>query len=240
VRYKLTLSYNGTQYHGWQIQPNAITVQGKLNQALSMMLREEISTMGSGRTDTGVHAKKQVVHFDTTTEVPNNLAHKLNNYLPKDIAIHEVVKTNDDFHSRYDAVSRAYRYYLHKEKSPFKNELSYHFSKKLDLNLMNEGCQILFNHHDFECFSKVKTAVNNFNCEIIEAKWEESEDQIVFYIKADRFLRNMVRAIVGTMIDIGLKTISLEDFTEIIESKSRKKAGVSAPAHGLYLEEVNY
>lgn len=240
MRYRLDISYKGSAYHGWQIQPNAITVQEVLNKHLSTILREEIKTMGSGRTDTGVHANQQTIHFDCQHTIDFDLKHKLNAMLPHDIAVTFFCVISDEFHSRFSAKSRAYHYFIHQEKSPFLTESSFLFTKNLNINVMNEACEILKNHSDFEAFSKVKTAVNNFNCEIFCAKWSKSNNQLVFYIQANRFLRNMVRAIVGTMLDLGTGNITLEEFEKIIASKSRNKAGFSVPAHGLYLSEVNY
>lgn len=240
MRYRLDIAYKGTSYHGWQIQPNAVTVQEILNDKLSLILREKIKTTGSGRTDTGVHASQQTVHFDCINEISFDLKHKLNAILPADIAINNTQQVTEEFHARFSAKSRAYHYYITSKKSPFLIDSSYLFSHKLDIESMNQACDILKKHTNFEAFSKVKTAVNNFECTIFEAKWNIERNQIIFYIKANRFLRNMVRAIVGTMLEVGTNQISLEKFEQVIESKSRKKAGFSVPAHGLYLSEVNY
>ncbi|MDB4834988.1 tRNA pseudouridine(38-40) synthase TruA [Cyclobacteriaceae bacterium] len=240
MRYRIDLSYDGTNYHGWQIQPNATTVQGVLNEALHTILRAPILTMGSSRTDTGVHALIQVVHFDFNKELPGNLLYKLNNLLPWSIAINSIEKVDNEFHSRYGALSRAYLYRIHQEKNPFRHNKSFLFTKTLDMDQMNKACEILNKHTDFEAFSKVKTEVNNFNCTISQAYWKQENGQIIFYIKANRFLRNMVRSIVGTMIDVGLNKCSLDEFDQIIKTKKRSLAGVSAPACGLYLSEVNY
>jgi len=241
MRYFIQFAYNGTHYHGWQIQPNASSVQETLNKAFSVLLNEEISIMGAGRTDTGVHASEMFGHFDTekTLDVPV-LVHKLNSYLPKDIAIFDLIPVHNDAHCRFDAKKRTYEYHINTVKNPFLEELSWYVNQKLDLDLMNEAAQILLKHTDFQCFSKVHTDVNTFDCTIFEAFWKKENNKLIFTISANRFLRNMVRAIVGTLINIGLKKINLTDFENIIASKSREKAGFSVPAHGLYLTKIDY
>ena len=240
MRYKIDLSYDGTDFHGWQVQPNAVTVQQLINDKLYIIFQESVNSMGSGRTDTGVHARKQVLHVDIRKKIPENLMFRLNKLLPDSISINEITLVQDDFHARYDAKSRAYEYVIHRNKNPFLEKYSYNFNKKLDIDLMNVACGVIMKYTDFECFSKVHTEVNNFNCLISEAYWSVDSDQLTFYIKANRFLRNMVRAIVGTLLDVGEGRINLKQLTTIIESKSRKEAGRSVPAHGLYLIEVNY
>ena len=240
MRYKIDLSYDGTDFHGWQVQPNAVTVQQLINDKLYIIFQESVNSMGSGRTDTGVHARKQVLHVDIRKKIPENLMFRLNKLLPDSISINEITLVHDDFHARYDAKSRAYEYIVHRKKNPFLEKYSYNFNKKLDIELMNVACRVIMKHTDFECFSKVHTEVNNFNCDISEAFWSVDSGQLKFYIKANRFLRNMVRAIVGTLLDVGEGRIDLKQLTTIIESKSRKEAGRSVPAHGLYLIEVNY
>ena len=198
--------------------------------------------MGAGRTDTGVHAKEMYAHFDfeASIDIPN-LVHKLNSFLPKDIVIYDIIPVHDDAHTRFDATKRTYEYHIHQFKNPFVDELSWYFHQPLDIDLMNEAAKLLFNYTDFECFSKVNTDVNTFDCTIFEANWKRGEnDQLVFIISANRFLRNMVRSIVGTLVNIGLHKITIEDFAQIIESKSRDKAGFSVPAHGLYLTQITY
>ena len=242
MRYFIHLSYHGTAYHGWQIQPNAASVQETLNKAFSVLLQSEMNLMGAGRTDTGVHAREMYAHFDTDTtfDIPT-LVHKLNSFLPKDIVIYDIIPVHDDAHTRFDATKRTYEYHIHQFKNPFLDELSWYFHQTLDINLMNQAAQILQNYTDFECFSKVNTDVNTFDCTIFEAHWKRGENnQLVFTISANRFLRNMVRSIVGTLINVGLHKITLDDFTKIIESKSREKAGFSVPAHGLYLTKIEY
>ena len=242
MRYFIHLAYNGTRFHGWQIQPNATSVQENLNKAFSVLLQTEINLMGAGRTDTGVHAREMYAHFDSDNSFDiTTLVHKLNSFLPKDIVIYDIIPVHDDAHSRFDALKRTYEYHIHQFKNPFIDELSWYFHQPLDIDLMNQASQLLFNYTDFECFSKVNTDVNTFDCTIFEAYWKRGKnDQLVFTISANRFLRNMVRSIVGTLINVGLHKITLDDFTKIIESKSREKAGFSVPAHGLYLTKIEY
>lgn len=241
LRYFIQLAYNGTQYHGWQIQPNAASVQETLNNAMSVVLNETISCMGAGRTDTGVHAKEMYAHFDTESplEIPL-IIQKLNSFLPKDIVIRAILPVAADAHARFDAKKRTYHYYINPHKEVFQTDGSWYFHQKLELELMNLAAAELLKHTDFECFSKVNTDVNTFNCDITEAYWKKENNQLVFTITADRFLRNMVRAIVGTLINVGLKKITLTDFISIVESKDRSKAGFSVPAHGLYLTKIEY
>lgn len=241
MRYFIELAYKGTNYHGWQYQPEANSVQETLNKALSVLLKTAIDVVGAGRTDTGVHAKQMYAHFDFEKEInTNQLVHKLNSFLPKDIVVYSIIKVSNEAHARFDATKRTYEYHIHTFKDVFENEGSWLHQLPLDLDKMNEACQILFKHNDFECFSKTNTDVRTFNCVIFEANWKQIRSKIVFTIAADRFLRNMVRAIVGTMINIGLNKISLTDFEKIIESKNRSQAGFSAPAHGLYLTQIAY
>ena len=250
MRYFIELAYKGTNYHGWQYQPGADSVQETLNKALSLLLKTDIDIVGAGRTDTGVHAKQMFAHFDFESEVDvPQLVHKLNSFLPKDIAVFNILKVSDEAHARFDATKRTYEYHIHTMKDVFENDGSYQFQFPLNIDKMNEACQILFKHNDFECFSKVNTDVNTFNCVIFEANWtrgnpeasgKQNGNKLIFTIAADRFLRNMVRAIVGTMINIGIGKISLADFEKIIDSKDRSQAGFSVPAHGLYLTKIEY
>lgn len=205
------------------------------------MLNAPINVMGAGRTDTGVHAREMYAHFDFENPIDIAvLVHKLNSYLPKDIAIFDLIKVHDDAHCRFDATKRTYEYHINTVKNPFLEELSWYFNQKLDVVLMNEAAKILLNHTDFQCFSKVNTDVNTFDCTIFEAYWTIENNKLIFTISANRFLRNMVRSIVGTLINIGLHKISLTDFETIIAGKSREKAGFSVPAHGLYLTDISY
>ena len=241
MRYFIQISYNGTNYHGWQQQPNASSVQETLNKALSTVLNRTIDCMGAGRTDTGVHATQMYAHFDCD-ELQNttSIIHKLNSFLPQDIVVHNLIQVHDDAHARFDATKRTYEYHIYSFKNAFLQNKSWYFHQKLNVDLMNQACKILFNHTDFQCFSKVHTDVNTFDCKIYEAFWKEENANLIFTISADRFLRNMVRAIVGTMVNVGLEKITLDEFQTIIESKDRKKAGFSVPAHGLYLTEIKY
>jgi tRNA pseudouridine38-40 synthase len=241
MRYFIQFAYNGTHYHGWQFQPNASSVQETLNKAFSVLLNAPINIMGAGRTDTGVHAQEMYGHFDfeKIIDVPV-LVHKLNSYLPKDIAIFDIILVHNEAHCRFDATKRTYEYHINTVKNPFSEGLSWYMNQKLDIDLMNKAAGILLKHTDFQCFSKVHTDVNTFDCTIFEAYWKKENNKLVFTISANRFLRNMVRAIVGTLVNIGLRKISLTDFENIIASKSREKAGFSVPAHGLYLTEIKY
>ncbi len=241
-RYFLQLSYRGTNYHGWQIQPNADSVQEVMEKTLSTILREEISVVGAGRTDTGVHASFYMLHFDSEKEnlQHENLVYRLNRFLPDDIAVQKLLPVKSEAHARYSAVSRTYKYFITIHKNPFERETSYLFTLPLDINKMNEATKVLFEYRDFTSFSKLHTDVKTNNCRIFQAEWKENHQQLIFTIKADRFLRNMVRAIVGTLIELGQGKLSLEDFRKIIEKKDRGAAGTSAPARGLFLVDVEY
>jgi tRNA pseudouridine38-40 synthase len=218
-----------------------MSVQENLNKALQVILNSEINIMGAGRTDTGVHAKEMFAHFDFGTPINiQSLIHKLNSFLPKDIVIYDIIPVHDEAHARFDASKRTYEYHINTFKDAFLKDESWYYHHDLDIDLMNEASKILFNHIDFQCFSKVNTDVNTFECTIFEAHWKKENNTIVFTISANRFLRNMVRAIVGTLVNIGLHKISLDDFNEIIKSKNRDKAGFSVPAHGLYLTKIEY
>ncbi len=241
MRYFIELAYKGTNYHGWQIQPDAKSVQETLNKALSILLKSEIDILGAGRTDAGVHAKQMFAHFDVDIDFDKEkLVHKLNSFLPKDIAVFKIHAVHPEAHARFDATKRTYEYQIHTKKNAFEADDSWQYGLPLRTDLMNDACKILFEYTDFECFSKTNSDVNTFNCSIQEAFWQQSEDKLLFTISADRFLRNMVRAIVGTMINIGLEKVSLDDFKKIIESKDRSQAGFSVPAHGLYLTKIEY
>lgn len=241
-RYFIEISYKGTAYHGWQVQPNALSVQEVLNNCLSKLLSLEIYVVGAGRTDTGVHAKQLFAHFDLDgliVDVPSFIG-RLNAFLPKDIAVISLQKVQLDAHARFDATSRTYHYLVIQQKNPFKEEGAYLFHKKLDVAKMNEAARCLFNFNDFSSFSKSDTQTKTNNCNIMQAQWEKEKELLVFTIQADRFLRNMVRAIVGTLIDVGIGKISQQDFVNIILSKNRSNAGTSVPAKGLYLAQVDY
>lgn len=223
------------------MQPNANSVQETLNKALTIILNQNISITGAGRTDTGVHAKEMFAHFDVETGFDcEKLVHKLNSFLPNDIVIYTIFEVNQENHARFDAAKRTYEYHIHTFKNAFLDNQSWQFSQKFDLDLMNKASEILLNFADFQCFSKVNTDVNTFDCTIFEAFWKQENESVVFTISANRFLRNMVRAIVGTLINVGLHKISLEDFQQIIINKNRSEAGFSVPAHGLYLTKIKY
>ncbi|WP_194768396.1 tRNA pseudouridine(38-40) synthase TruA [Tamlana sp. I1] len=241
MRYFIELSYNGQAYHGWQNQPNAISVQEVLEKALSTILGENIAIMGAGRTDAGVHASQMFAHFDTDAAFNNDkLLYKLNSFLPVDVAVHSVFKVKPEAHTRFDALSRQYLYRVTLKKNVFNFEHTYFVKKALDVDKMNEASKILLTYKDFQCFSKSNTDVKTYNCDIMKAEWFFKDEELHFVIKANRFLRNMVRAIVGTMINIGLGKMEVEALHNIIQSKSRGEAGFSVPAHGLFLTHIEY
>lgn len=242
ARYFIELAYNGRNYRGWQIQPGEPTVQEALNQALSTLLRENIQVVGSGRTDTGVHASFYIAHFDTCKllDHPEQTVYKLNRILGKDIAINRIYPVSPEMHARFSARSRTYQYFIDKTKNPFTCDYAWKVYPLPDINRMNEACRILFEYKDFTSFSKLHTDVKTNNCTIRAAHWEDTGPQLVFTIQADRFLRNMVRAIVGTLVEIGQGKLTTDDFRRIIESKNRCNAGTSVPGHALFLCHVEY
>ena len=242
MRYFIEFSYNGSAYFGYQIQPKQISVQEELEKAFSTILREPVKTTGAGRTDTGVHAKKMFAHFETDQLLPENLIYKLNSFLSENIAIKRIFKVDDDMHARFSATYRTYEYYISLEKNPFSKDSSWQYwrQKTLNINLMNEACKILFEYDDFTSFAKLHADNKTNICKIYKAEWEQLGNQLRFTISADRFLRNMVRAIVGTMVEIGSGKIAPQDLRRIIEEKYRNSAGVSAPAQGLFLVDVGY
>jgi len=239
-RYFLEIAYKGTAYHGWQVQENALTVQAVLNQALETILRHQVETVGCGRTDTGVHASQHFVHVDTDLELYERHLHSLNAILPDDIALMRFLPVAPEAHARFDATLRAYEYHIHTQKNPFRADFSWLVKESLDIALMNEAATFLLDYTDFSCFSKSNTQTFTNNCKIQSAYWQETQFGLVFCISADRFLRNMVRAIVGTLVDIGQGKIPPSAIRDIIESKNRSNAGVSVPACGLVLTEVHY
>jgi len=241
-RYFIYLSYKGTAYHGWQTQPNGISVQEVLCKAISTVLRTDIEIVGAGRTDTGVHAKLMVAHFDFEGELPQltSFASKLNSILPKDIAISKIIEVKADAHARFDATSRKYEYHLVTQKNVFKTEYAARFNENLNFKLMNEAAATLMDYRDFTSFSKLHTDAKTNNCVIMHAQWTASDGEWIFTIQADRFLRNMVRAIVGTLLEVGRGKMTIEQFREVIEIKNRCKAGTSVPAQGLYLVDIQY
>ncbi|GAA3571318.1 tRNA pseudouridine(38-40) synthase TruA [Snuella lapsa] len=241
MRYFIELSYNGKAYHGWQNQPKSISVQEVIEKALTTLLREEIAIVGAGRTDAGVHALQMYAHFDTEVSFnADQLIYKLNSFLPKDIVIYDVFGVNTEAHARFDAVSRSYLYRITLRKNAFTFNNTFYVKQNLDVDRMNDAAKILFQYRDFQCFSKSNTDVKTYHCEIMKALWSFKDDELHFEIKADRFLRNMVRAIVGTLINIGIGKIDVEDLHEIIKSKDRGNAGFSVPGHALYLTQVEY
>ncbi len=241
-RYFIHLSYDGSRYHGYQIQPHSDSVQQTLEQCLSLKLGQTISVTGCGRTDTGVHARNYYAHFDFENEIENleTLSDQLNAFLPEDIAVYRIWSVQPEAHARFDAVSRTYHYYITRIKNPFHIHDAFFLYGKLDVEKMQQAANILFEYKDFTSFSKVHTQVKTNNCKIMEARWLEQDGLLVFRIKADRFLRNMVRAIVGTLLEVGKERMTLEEFRSVIERKDRCEAGTSVPAHALFLEEVEY
>jgi tRNA pseudouridine38-40 synthase len=247
-RYFIELAYDGTKYHGWQVQPNAVTVQELLDKALSTLLRQPVETTGCGRTDTGVHAKEFFVHLDVTNTGGGENAIKnfsrqvrgLNALLPYDIGVENIILVHPEAHARFDATLRSYEYHIHFEKNPFLHGYSWLLRDKPNLELMNQAAAIVMEYTDFSCFSKSNTQVKTNNCKIVNAVWQQTANGIVFKISADRFLRNMVRAIVGTLLKVGKGELQPEEMRNIIESKNRSNAGMSVPACGLYLTEVKY
>lgn len=241
MRYFIELAYNGKNYHGWQIQPDAISVQEVLEEAVSTVLREKIKVTGAGRTDTGVHARQLFAHFDFE-EIKDleKLVFKFNSLLPKDISVKKIIPVQESAHARFDATERAYEYWITLEKDPFQYEFMHSLHRKPNVEAMNEAAAILLGYKDFQCFSKNKTGVKTYYCDVKFAQWELRGDRLVFTIRADRFLRNMVRAIVGTLLEVGYGKIEVSHLHEIIESKDRSEAKTSAPAKGLYLTKISY
>jgi len=241
LRYFIELSYKGTNYHGWQVQPDAISIQEVVNKAISTVLQEEIRIVGAGRTDTGVHASQIFAHFDTHQKLNDHFVFKFNSVLPKDIVAVNLFAVAPEKHARFDALSRSYEYRIWLGRNPFLLDTTWQFTfQELNVELMNKAAQILLEYENFQAFSKVKTEVRTFNCKVINAEWKKEGAALTFYITADRFLRNMVRAIVGTLLDVGTEKISLDDFRTIILNKNRGEAGLSVPARGLFLTEVRY
>ncbi len=241
MRYFIELSYNGKNYHGWQIQPDVISVQEKINKALSTLYQQEIQVVGAGRTDTGVHASQMFAHFDIDKKLKGDLVFKVNSILPQDIVVYRVFEVDAEKHARFDAVSRSYEYKVWLGRNPFLLDFSWQIhSQNLDIKIMNEAAKLLLEYENFQTFSKVKTEVYTFNCNVTEAFWEQKDNELTFTISANRFLRNMVRAIVGTLVDVGLGKLTVADFRKIIESKNRSNAGLSVPAKGLFLTQIKY
>ena len=242
MRYFIEISYNGSKYHGWQIQPNAISIQETLMNALTTILRKDISVVGAGRTDAGVHALQLMAHFDIDFAInEQEIVHNLNAYLPDDIVVTSIFLVPDNAHARFDASRRSYEYRIWLGRNPFLLDTTYQVHRQqYDIKKMNEAASVLLEYTNFKCFSKSKTDVKTYNCDITEAKWVLDNGKLTFYITADRFLRNMVRAIVGTLLDIGLGKKTKQDFINIIKSEDRSNAGLSVPPQGLFLSEVKY
>ncbi|MDR2627498.1 MAG: tRNA pseudouridine(38-40) synthase TruA [Dysgonamonadaceae bacterium] len=242
MRYFIHLSYNGKNYCGWQNQPNGISVQQKLEETLGRFLKKKIAVTGAGRTDAGVHARSMVAHFDWEGDALDVhwVTEKLNRMLPPDIAVFKTMPVHADAHARFDAISRTYKYYVAQEKNPFRSEYTYFVAGKPDIEKMNRAADKLLEYTDFTSFSKLHTDVKTNRCTIFFARWEREGSELVFTIQADRFLRNMVRAIVGTLLDVGRGKLSIEGFCRIIASKDRGRAGCSVPGNALFLEGVDY
>lgn len=248
-RYFIFFSYDGTAYHGWQIQPGAISVQQVLQHALSTILRQPVEVVGAGRTDAGVHASLMVAHFDVPEATPAAalcadlvaLVARLNRFLPRDIAVERICPVVPEAHARFSAVARTYKYYIARRKNPFARQYSYYYASPLDVEAMNRAAAVLCEYRDFTSFSKLHTDVKTNNCRLVRALWEEEgADRLVFTIEADRFLRNMVRAVVGTLLDVGRGKLTVDGVRRIVAAKDRCAAGSSAPACGLFLVDVRY
>ena len=246
MRYFIHLSYDGTRYHGWQIQPNGISVEGELERCLSTILRTTIDVVGAGRTDAGVHARHMVAHFDVddtqcVIKDCKDLAYKLNRILPLDIAVYNIESVSDDMHARFSATARTYHYYVSTRRDPFSRHYTWLTHFNLDFALMNEAASMLLTHKDFACFCKSHTDVKTTLCDVTEAKWiQTSETEWFFRIRANRFLRNMVRAVVGTLVEVGRHRMTLDEFKQVLESGKRTRAGESMPANALFLERIEY
>ncbi|MEE0985349.1 MAG: tRNA pseudouridine(38-40) synthase TruA [Bacteroidaceae bacterium] len=242
MRYFITFSYDGTAYHGWQIQPHSVSVQEEIQKALSTLLRRPMEVVGAGRTDTGVHARKMFAHFDSEYELEcPQLVYKLNKLLPRDIAVQQVERVADDMHARFSAKSRTYHYYVHLDKNPFLRSYSWQVYGNPDFELMNRAAAVLMEYMDFTSFSKVNTDTKTNDCTITEAHWDRvGEEQWRFTITANRFLRNMVRAIVGTLMEVGRGRMTIEQLRQVIEAKDRCRAGDSVPGNALFLVDVKY
>ena len=241
-RYFIHLAYNGANYCGWQIQPHSPSVQQTLEHCLGLKLGQPVSLTGCGRTDTGVHARNYYAHFDLDNPIADveDLAYRLNVFLPPDIVVYRIWEVAPEAHARFDAKSRTYHYYLSRQKNPFHQADAYYLYGDLDVHLMQQAADLLLDYSDFTSFSKLHTQVKTNRCKVMEARWFEQDGLLVFHIKADRFLRNMVRAIMGTLLEVGKGRMSLDQFRAVVEQKDRCSAGESVPAHALFLEAVEY
>lgn len=242
MRWRLDLQYDGSDFFGWQVQPETRTVQGVLEEKLTLLNSgNHVEVVGCGRTDTGVHAHHYVAHTDFHFhDTPEQLVWKLNNMLPQGVAILHAQQTHPHFHARFDATSRTYRYFIHRKKNPFKVHHSYYFQPELQVEKMNEACQHLLGTHDFTSFSKLHTDVHTNLCTVTHAHWQAVDDGYVFEVTANRFLRNMVRALVGTLLEVGLETYSPDHIRQVMDIQDRNAAGRSVPAQGLFLWEIHY
>lgn len=241
ARYFLELSFKGTNFSGWQIQDNANSVQAEINKALTVLCGTPTDCAGCGRTDTGVHALQFFAHFDAAEmQDERQFLFQLNSILPLAIVIHQLLLLHDDAHARYDARARTYQYFIHQTKNPFINEYSWHRGYDFDLMKMNEACQLLYAHSDFSCFSKSNNQQKTNICSVDKAVWTKQNERIIFTITANRFLRGMVRAIVGTMLQVGTNKMSIDEFKRVLIKGDRKEAGASVPAHGLFLTKIIY
>lgn len=244
MRYFVKLAYNGTPFCGWQIQPNGLSVQEVLQRCFTLILRQPIDLTGCGRTDAGVHAKLFFAHFDTescyTQDELTQIVYKVNKFLPREIVVYDVFSVTDTLHARFSAIERTYRYYLATTKNPFNYSYRYFFTSSLDVKIMNDAALYLVGNKDFTSFSKLHTQTNNNYCDLKTAFWKEDEEGLVFEITANRFLRNMVRAVVGTLLWVGSNKISIDEFKNILLQQDRCKAGFSVPAHALFLENIRY
>ncbi len=241
MRYFLQLAYDGSRFHGWQVQPNALSVQQVVDEALSTLLRQPVATTGSGRTDTGVHAAQQFAHFDVPAPLdPQQICHRLNRLLPPDIAVRALHPVGEEAHARFDALARTYTYRVSLVKDPFRNAYSYHAPRRPDVERMNEAARTLLAFEDFTTFSKTKGDTPHYRCRLSEAGWQEVEDSLVFTIRANRFLRGMVRLVVGTLLEVGAGKRTVEDFAAALAAQDRRLAGGAAEAAGLFLTRVEY
>lgn len=241
MRYFIELAYNGSSFHGWQSQPNAVTVQEKIEEALRLFFREDCAVVGCGRTDTGVHANRYYAHFDQSNVFDCEfLKFKLNRILPLDIAIYQIFPVKDDFHARFDAKSRMYRYFISIHKNPFSVDRSWCFNRCLDLNILNETAKLFIGRHDFNSFAKTHSDVKTTFCDVIRSDWEQNEGYYVYNVRADRFLRNMVRALVGTQVEVSLGKRSISNVEQLLQQGTRSDAGQSVPAQGLFLWDIEY
>jgi len=241
LRYFIEFSYFGKAYHGWQRQPNAISVQQVLEEVFGTLTGAKKNLVAAGRTDTGVHAKQMFAHFESKKiEDTIDLVFRLNSFLPEDISVKRIFDVPAEAHARFDATERTYEYWMVQKKNPFYSDTAHYVNRPLNIQMMNEAAKVMMEHTDFECFSKSQTEVKTYLCDLKKAEWQELEDRLVFTISADRFLRNMVRAVVGTLLEVGMGKWTLDDVKNILESKDRSKAGASVPAKGLYLGEIKY